>query len=65
MVTCKIQSQNAVGERTALFVGQLPDDKLPKDATPGRVLFGKLSLGKLSEQAGGKDAPGALPFTYR
>jgi tripeptidyl-peptidase-2 len=23
------------GERAALFVGPLPDDKLPKDATPG------------------------------
>ena len=51
------------GERAALFLGPVPEDKLPKDATPGRTLAGMLSLAK---QDGGKeDAPGKLALSYR
>eukprot|EP00887_Chlorella_sp_A99_P002396 scaffold10.g2396.t1 len=50
------------GERCALFVGPVPEDKLPKDATPGRMLGGTLSLGLLTHS--GKEAPGATPLTY-
>ena len=52
------------GERLAVFVGPVPEDKLPKDAAPGRVLTGKLVVAKLPKSAGGGDAPGAVPFTY-
>ena len=52
------------GQRTALFVGPAPEDKLPKDATPGRLLTGILVLAKLSGAAGSGDAPGAPTFTY-
>ena len=52
------------GERLAIFVGPVPEDKLPKDATPGRVLTGRLVVAKLAKSAGGGDAPGGLPFTF-
>lgn len=51
------------GERAALFVGPVPEDKLPKDATFGRTLTGTLALSKLD---GGKgDAPGKIQLSYR
>jgi tripeptidyl-peptidase II len=50
-----------LGERTALFVGPVPADKLPKDATPGRTMSGSLSLGQTSA---GKEAPGALQLLF-
>lgn len=34
------------GDRAALFLGPVPDDKLPADA-PGKVLQGELSLGQV------------------
>lgn len=49
------------GERIALFLGPVQEDKLPRDATPGRQLTGTLLLGQSNA---GKDAPGALPLVY-
>jgi tripeptidyl-peptidase-2 len=39
------------GDRAALFLGPVPDDKLPADA-PGKVLQGELSLGQVGGLAG-------------
>lgn len=49
------------GERTALFVGHVGEDKLPKDATQGRLLLGKCRFGQTSY---GKDAPGSIQLMY-
>lgn len=38
------------GDRAALFLGPVPDDKLPADA-PGKVLQGELSLGQVRGRA--------------
>ena len=54
----------SAGERTAIFVGPVPEDKLPKDAAPSRVLTGRLIVAKLPKAAGAGDAPGAVPFNY-
>ena len=51
------------GERAALFIGPVPEDKLPKDATPGRTLVGTLSLSK--RDGSSEDAPGKVALSYR
>jgi hypothetical protein len=51
------------GERAAIFLGPVPEDKLPKDATPGRILVGSLSLSK--KESGSGDAPGKVSLSYR
>lgn len=49
------------GERMALFVGPVPEDKLPKDATPGRLLAGSVILAKPSNGGGGAGSrPGVV-----
>ena len=59
-----IRSCLFAGQRTALFLGPVPEDKLPKDGAPGRLLTGALTLAKLSGAAGNGDAPGAPQLTY-
>ena len=54
----------SAGERAALFVGPVPEDKLPKDATFGRTLTGTLALGKADGGAKGGDAPGNIQLSY-
>lgn len=43
------------GERAAIFVGPVPDDKLPKDATAGRLLIGAVALAKPTATSGGPE----------
>ena len=50
------------GESTPFFFGPVADDKLPKDATFGRSLGGSFALAVNSST--GKEAPGALAFTF-
>jgi hypothetical protein len=50
------------GERAAIYVGPVPEDKLPKDATPGRILTGTLALAKKAD--GNGEAPGKVPLRY-
>ncbi|KAK9867034.1 hypothetical protein WJX84_006426, partial [Apatococcus fuscideae] len=52
------------GERTAIFLGPVPEDKLPKDAQPGTLMPGILKLGKLFAQSGAGDIPGPVHFAY-
>ena len=52
------------GERLAVFLGPIQDDKIPKDAAPGTLMPGTLKLGKLSAQSGGGDIPSPLHFEY-
>lgn len=51
------------GERAAIFLGPVPEDKLPKDATPGRILVGSLSLSK--KEKGNGEVPGKVSVSYR
>lgn len=51
------------GERAALFIGPVPEDKLPKDAAPGRILAGSLALSKKGN--GNGEAPSKILLTYR
>lgn len=51
------------GQRAALFLGPVPEDKLPKDATPGRILVGTLALSK--KDNGNGEAPGKVSLSYR
>ena len=50
------------GERVAMYLGPVPEDKLPKDATPGRLLTGALALAK--KTGGSGEAPGRVPLRY-
>ena len=52
------------GERIAIFLGPVPEDKIPKDAQPGTLMPGTLKLGKLSAQSGGGDIPSPLHFEF-
>ena len=49
------------GERAAIFVGPVPDDKLPKDATPGRLLTGAVALARPNNNGARSGAPGGSP----
>lgn len=51
------------GQRTALFLGPVPEDKLPKDATASRILVGTLALSK--KESGNGEAPGKVSLSYR
>ena len=50
------------GERVAMYLGPVPEDKLPKDAAPGRLLTGALALAKKGNSSG--EAPGRVPLRY-
>ncbi|CAL8469996.1 g9538 [Coccomyxa elongata] len=50
------------GQRAALFLGPVPEDKLPKDASPGRILVGTLALAK--KENGKGEAPGKVSLSY-
>ena len=51
------------GERVAMYLGPVPEDKLPKDAAPGRLLTGAQALAKKAHGTGG-EAPGRVPLRY-
>lgn len=60
---CGIVMRVIAGQRAALFLGPVPEDKLPKDATPGRILVGTLSMAK--KENGNGEAPGKVSLSYR
>ena len=60
-----VKFDRLAGQRMAIFLGPVPDDKLPKDAMPGTLMPGTLKLGKLSAQSGAGDIPSPLHFEYR
>lgn len=59
MIISSYHNACRAGERAAVFVGPVPEDKLPKDATAGRLLSGAVCLAKLG--AGASSAAGGRP----